>query len=53
MDTERSHGFVAPKKFNILAQLDPAFVREKARQHCGKVMERVFPDSPELRDPGP
>lgn len=53
MDTGRSHGFVAPKKFGIIAQLDPSFVRAKARQHCQKVMDRLFPDSAELRDPSP
>lgn len=53
MSTDRAHSFEAANKFGIVAQLDPAFVRAKAREHCQKVMDRLFPDSAELRDPGP
>ncbi|MGC3990970.1 MAG: glycosyltransferase [Chthoniobacteraceae bacterium] len=44
LDVERSHAFGAARKYGVLAKLDQQMVYEKARQHCGPLMSRLFPE---------
>jgi glycosyltransferase involved in cell wall biosynthesis len=51
LDVQRAHAFGAAKKYGILAQLDPAFVHEKARAHCAELMAKLFPELPFTQPP--
>lgn len=44
LKTDRGRLFVAPKKHNVLAELDPGYVEDVAQRHCRDLMQRYFPD---------
>lgn len=44
LDPRHMHSHKAPVKHGVLAKLDPDFVRQKAEDHCGDLMQRFFPE---------
>lgn len=43
LDLDQTHMFKVVRKFQVLSQLDPKFVRAKADEHCAELMHRFFP----------
>ena len=39
-----SHECKAPRRHNVLSQIEPHFLEEKVRQHCGPLMRQHFPE---------
>jgi len=46
----KSHLYKAAKKFNILSRIDKNFLTEKVNYHCGRLMERFFPEIQNYED---
>jgi len=44
MRPENAWQFRAPKKHNVLATLEPAYVRDTMENHCGDLMKQMFPE---------
>ena len=44
VDLEGAHSFKNPQKFNIVRQLDRAFIEEKIAKHCRPLMTQFFPE---------
>lgn len=45
-----SHSFKNPHKFSVLGELDRDYLESKIRQHCSRVMERLFPEIRSIDD---
>ncbi|MCC7193404.1 MAG: hypothetical protein IT444_11540 [Phycisphaeraceae bacterium] len=43
LDLDQTHVFKVVRKFQMLSQLDPRFVRAAAEEHCDELMHRFFP----------
>lgn len=41
---ERSHAFQNPKKFDVLGQIEQAYLKDKVEQYCRPLMSRFFPE---------
>ena len=50
LDSSRHHVFKAPRRVKVLCRMDPAFVEQKAEQHCGELMRRYFPYIASMKD---
>lgn len=44
IDSATTHSFQAPQKHHLLAHIDADFIRDKANQHCGVLMDKYFSD---------
>jgi hypothetical protein len=44
MNLDRSHSYPASQKLDILQQIDPDYLHEKIKLHCGALMDEWFPD---------
>ena len=50
LDSRRSHRFRARAKHGILLQIDPDFIEQKVKLHCGELLRRYFPDIRSIAD---
>lgn len=44
IDIQKSHQFKAPKRHNLLAQVDADYIRVHAEEHCSKLLRQFFND---------
>jgi hypothetical protein len=47
---EQSHSFKNPRKYNLLYEIDRAYLESKVQLHCGTLMKRYFPEIKSISD---
>lgn len=52
LDAGQAHAYPAIKRFGVISQIDPHYVEDKVRQHCGDLMRRFYPELLTAADAG-
>lgn len=50
LDVSRSHAYKSPKKYGVLASMDPDYVDARVKAHCADLLREHFPEIRSIMD---